>query len=220
MDKAAYFQSRQAVAQDFANQLIEFGEEDDVAVLALSKGGAVMGIEIAKRLHALLALILLQHIYLPGEKSALGVVDNNGILTYGEDISKPFIDEFEMEYRSIIEHDKIEATRALHAISKRGTLSPHYFQDKTVIMVNDFTKTGTSFKAAADFLKPVRIKRLVLVTAIARVPAIDMMHLLADKIFIAHSTNKELPPEHYFKESTIELTEELTLLMEQTPLKW
>lgn len=219
MDKAAYFQSRQTVAQDFANQLAEI-VDDDTAILALSKGGAVMAIEIAKRLHTLVALLLLQHIYLPGEKNALGVVDNNGVLTYGEDISQPFVEEFEMEYRSIIDHDKMEATRALHAIGKKGTISPHYFDGKTVILVNDFTKTGTSFKAAADFLKPVRTKRYILVTAIAHVPAIDMMHLLGDKIFIAHSTNKELPPEHYFKDNTIDASEELKLLMQQTPLKW
>ena len=186
MDKAAYFQSRQAVAQDFANQLAEELAGEQTAILALSKGGAVMGIEIAKRLHALVALLLLRHIYLPGEHSALGVVDNNGVLTYGEDISKPFVEEFEMEYRSIIENDKMEASRALHAIGKDGSISPHYFHEKVVILVNDFTKTGTSFKAASDFLKPVKTKRIILVTAIAQIPAIDMMHLLGDKIFIAH----------------------------------
>lgn len=219
MDKSAYFQSRQTVAQDFANQLAELVDED-TAILALSKGGAVMGIEIAKRIHALVALLLLRHIYLPGETSALGVVDNNGILTYGEDISKPFVEEFEMEYRGIIENDKVEAARALHAVGKEGTISPHYFDGKTVILVNDFTKTGTSFKAAADFLKPVKTKRYILVTAIAQLGAIDMMHLLGDKIFVAHTTDKQLPPEHYFEDNTIETTEELTLLMQQTPLKW
>lgn len=219
MDSTAYFQSRKTVAQDFANQLADLVGQD-TAILALSKGGAVMGLEIAKRTHSLVGLLLLKHIYLPGENSALGVVDTTGSLTYGENISKPFIDEFEMEYRGIIEQDKMEASQELHAVSKQGKLSPHYFNDKTVIMVNDFTKTGTSFKAAADFLKPIKTRSLILVTAIASTPAIDMMHLLGDKIFIAHTTTKDLPPEHYFAENDIEITEELTLLMQQMPLKW
>lgn len=219
MDSTAYFQSRKAVAQDFANQLVDLIDED-TAILALSKGGAVMGIEIAKRTHTLVAMLLLKHIYLPGEKNPLGVVDNDGVLTYGEDIAKPFIEEFEMEYRGIIEQDKMDASHEMHAIGKEGKISPHYFNDKNVILVNDFTKTGTSFKAAVDFLKPIRTKKIILVTAIAHIPAIDMMHLLGDKIFIAHSTSKELPPDHYFEENDIEMTEELALLMQQTPLKW
>lgn len=219
MDSTAYFQSRKTVAQDFANQLKDVVDED-TAILALSKGGAVMAIEIAKSTHSLVAMLLLKHIYLPGENSPLGVVDNDGVLTYGENISKPFVDEFEMEYRGIIEQDKMDASHEMHAVGKEGKISPHYFNNKNVVLVNDFTKTGTSFKAAVDFLKPIKTRKIILVTAIAHIPAIDMMHLLGDKIFIAHSTSKELPPDHYFEDNDIEMTEELTLLMEQTPLKW
>lgn len=219
MDSTAYFQSRKTVAQDFANQLVDLVDQN-TAVLALSKGGAVMGLEIAKRTHSLLGLLLLKHIYLPGEKNALGVVDTTGILTYGEDISQPFREEFEMEYRGIIEQDKMEASQELHALGKEGKLSPHYFSDKTVILVNDFTKTGTSFKAAADFLKPVKTRSIILVTAIAQTSAVDMMHLLGDKIFIAHTTTKDLPPEHYFEDNDIQITEEMNFLMQQMPLKW
>ncbi len=218
MDKTSYFESRAAVGQDFGDQLSEYSA-DDVVILALSQGGAVIAVEIAKKIHGLVTLLLLKHIYLPGERKPLGVVNDQGILTYGQDISPAYIEEFEMEYHSVIENDKMDALHRLHAVGKEGILTPEYFRGKTVIMVNDFTKTGTAFKAAAEFLKPVKAKKIILVTAIAQVPAIDVMHLLGDKIVIAHATDKELPPEHYFQDNTTQ-TPEVELLVKQIPLKW
>jgi len=198
MDKTAYFKSRQALGRDFAWQLYNYSGLD-TSVLAVSEGGAAIAVEIAKHLDCPAALLALKHIYLPGEHDALGVVDESGRLTYGQNISKAFIEEYEMEFRTTIESDKMTATHELHAGSKTRKIDPQMFKDKNVIIVNDFSKTGTSFKAATDFLKPVGTKKLILVAAVAQVRAIDMMHLSGDKLITAHTTDKDFPPEHYFE---------------------
>jgi predicted phosphoribosyltransferase len=91
----------------------------------------------------------------------------------------------------------------------------HKFTDKNVIIVNDFAKTGTAFHAALDFLKPIRTKNIVLVSAVAQLPAIDVMHHLGDNLYISHATDKEFPSEHYFAENTVPDTETLLAIMKQ-----
>ncbi len=218
MDKTAYFGSRSEVGKDFAAQLIKL-QGQPVAVLALSLGGASVGIEIARSLHGIMGLLLLKHIYLPGERKPLGVVNEQGKLTYGIDISKAFVEEFEMEYRGTIEDDKQQAVSELHALGSEGTLSPHYFSDKNVVIVSDFSKTGTAFKAAVDFLKPVHTRKIILATAIAQLPTIDIMHILGDQILIAHATDKDLPPEHYFARKDNDTKHLVDLLIKQFTLK-
>lgn len=219
MDTSAYFPTRSSVGASFAKQLTDYSGQNN-AVLALSPGGVAVGLEIAQSLHCLLGLLLLKHIYLPGENKPLGVVDSRGRLTYGQDIAHAFIEEFEMEYRATIEDKKMEAVSKLHAVGSDGQLVPTYFQDKNVIIVNDFTKTGTAYKAAMDFLKPVRTGKIILVTAIAQLPAVDVMHLMGDKILIEHATDKDLPPDHYFEEGNPPMTPELKILLSQVPMKW
>jgi len=219
MDKTAYFESRTALGKEFAQQLANFGNGDS-AVLALSPGGAVMALEVARYTHSTVALLLLKHIYLPGEPKPLGVVNDQGALTYGLDISPAYIEDFEMEYHSVIETNKMEAVHELHAIGRSGRLSPHAFNDLNVIIVSDFSKTGTALKAAVDFLKPARTKKIIFAVAVAQPKAIDVMHLLGDKLLISHTTDKDLPPEHYFTENELPETEELEALKNQMPLQW
>lgn len=219
INSSAYFASRGAVGKQFAQQFAALKFDGAVAVLAVSPGGAAIGMEIAKSQHALLGLLLLKHIYLPGEKKPLGVVNESGILTYGLDISKAFIEEFEMEYRAHIDHDRMEAVHEMHALGNEGILSPHYFSDKNVIIVSDFAKTGTAFKAAVDFLKPVKVRKIILATAVAQLEAIDVMHILGDKILIAHATDKNLPPEHYFEQDDVSHSSVIGLLKKQYTVK-
>ena len=74
MDSSPYFISRASVGQQFAAELEDLRYED-TAILALSPGGVVIAIEIAKRLHSIAGLLLLKHVYLPGGQTAFGVVN-------------------------------------------------------------------------------------------------------------------------------------------------
>jgi predicted phosphoribosyltransferase len=110
---------------------------------------------------------------------------------------------------------KLSALHELHTIGHSGSVDAHKYSNKNVIIVSDFAMTGTAFHAALDFLKPIKTKDIILVAAVARVKAIDVMHHLGDKLFISHSTDKEFPPEHYFANNVIPDTETLLNLMKQ-----
>jgi predicted phosphoribosyltransferase len=109
-----------------------------------------------------------------------------------------------LEYHAIFETAKSAALHELHANKANDPIDPHVFTGKTVIIVNDFANTGTTFHAAIDFLKPIKTEKLVLVTAVARVNAVDAMHLLGDKLLIMHTTDKDFPSEHYFADNSVD----------------
>ena len=219
MDKNPYFISRTQVGRHFATQLEEFRYEN-TAILALSPGGVVIAIEIAKKLHSLVGLLLLKHVYLPGGQIAIGVINDQGGFTYDQSISAGQIEEFETEYRGNIEDSRREAVHELHMIGHEATFTPHYFSGRTVIIVNDFAKTGTAFHAAMDFLKPVKTDKIIVVSAVAQPKAVDVMHQIGDKILIEHTTDKDFPDDHYFANNEIPQSEELVKIMEQIVLQW
>lgn len=218
MDNTPYFISREDVGRELADQLVHLRYEN-TAVLALSPGGVVMGIEIAKRLHSITALLLLKHIKLPGG-IPYGTINDQGGFTYDGSISIAQAEDFKNEYRSAIEQEQREALHQLHIIGHAGSLQPSYFNGRHIIIVNDISKTGTSFQAALDFLKPTKLESVTLVAAVAHIQAVDAMHRLGDKILVAHVTDKDFPPEHYFANNEIPQSDALVRMMEQIILQW
>jgi predicted phosphoribosyltransferase len=160
-------------------------------------------------------MLLLKHVYLPDGKTAIGIINDTGWFTYDDSISVAQVEDFEMEYRNNLDAARMNAVHELHAIGHSGSVDAHKFTNKNVIVVNDFAKTGTAFHAALDFLKPIKTKKVILVSAVAQLQAIDVMHHLGDKIFISHATDKDFPSEHYFSNNAIPETETLLALMKQ-----
>jgi len=218
MDKSPYFTSRTEIGERFARQLAEYRFEN-TAILALSPGGVVIAIEIAKQLHSIAGLLLLKHVYVPGQTS-IGIINDQGGFTYDDSISAAQISEFNTEYRNNIETNKMEAMHQLHTIGHENVMSPQYFKGRTVIIVSDFAKTGTSFHAALDFLKPVETEKIILASAVAKYSALDIMKHLGDEVLVEHKTDKDFPSSHYFANNEIPQTKELIQMMEQIVLQW
>jgi predicted phosphoribosyltransferase len=219
MDKNPYFTSRAEIGEQFALELAEYRYEN-TAILALSPGGVVIAIEIAKQLHSIAGLLLLKHVYLPGGETAIGIVNDQGGFTYDESISAAQLEEFEMEYRNNIESGKMEAMHELHTIGHENIMTPHYFNSRTVIVVNDFARTGTAFHAAMDFLKSAKTDKIILASAVATFDALDIMHHLGDQVLVAHKTDKNFPSDHYFANNSIPQSAELVQMMQQIVLQW
>lgn len=218
MDKNPYFTSRTEIGERFARELADLRYEN-TAILALSPGGVVMAIEIAKQLHSIAGLLLLKHVYVPGD-TAIGIINDQGGFTYDESIAAAQIEEFEIEYRNFIEANKMEAMHYLHTVGHENTMTPDYFKGRTVIVVSDFAKTGTSFHAALDFLKPVETEKIILACAVATYDALDIMNHLGDRVITEHVTDKNFPSSHYFANNEIPQTKELVQMMQQIVLQW
>ncbi len=201
INKNAYFGSREAVGIQLAEQL-EYLKDDDTAILAVSPGGLIIASEIAKKLSTDVSMLQLKHVEIPGGID-MGVINYSGNFTYSQGMTHGEIEEFNMEYRNSISASKFDAMHKLHVVDGNGELKPESFKNKKVIIVTDLARTGTSIKAAIDFLKPAETKYICIVTAVAFSDAIDTMHQYGDKVFCLHSTDKEFGSDHYFADNSL-----------------
>jgi predicted phosphoribosyltransferase len=213
INKNAYFGSREAVGLQLAEQL-EYLKDKNPAVIAVSPGGLIIANEIAKKLNCELSMLQIAHVEIPGGLD-MGVINSGGNFTYSQGMTHGEIEEYNIEYRNSIEASKFDSMHKLHVISDIGELKPRNFDDKYMIIVSDMARTGTSIKAALDFLKPANTKAICIVAAIALAPAIDMIHQYADKVFCLHSTDKEFGSDHYFADNSIPNNQKIIELLKR-----
>lgn len=218
--KVMYFKSRTEAGQILAEQLGKYRFEDS-AVLALSDGGVVVGAQIATELHCPLMFLLMQDITLPGEKTAVGVVDQNGGFTYNDFFSTGELDELSGEFHGVIDQMKTEKWHEINRLlSDGGIVDPDILENRNIIIVSDGFLNGTSLLATMNFLKPIKTKKIIIATPFASVPAVDKMHLLGDALVVLNVIDGTFELNHYFEENDVPSQEDIVDILNEAILKW
>lgn len=197
-----YFKSRQAVGQILAGKLENKYAGEQCIVVCLSEGSVVVGMEIAKVMRCEVFLLVSEDIELPGEADPIGSISSSGIFTYNLNAyPSGELESINADYHSIIEQNRMHAFQKLNRItSKDGSSIPKsHLKNRTVILVSDGLRNGLSLDVASDFLKPIKIKRLVITTPIAAVEVVDKMHLVADKIVCLDVVEHYMGTDHYYE---------------------
>lgn len=215
-----YFKNR-AEAGDFISEKLDKYRYDDTIVLCLTPGSLLVGAEVARRLHSLIALLMVKDIFLPDGQTLIGTINETGGFVYNNSFSAGEIEEFTQEYRGYIEQEKLRAMHELNiAIGQGGEISNDYFRYRTVIVVTDGAKNGTAFDMAYDFLKRISVKRIVMATPVASVEAVDKMHILADEITILNVVPIIEDLNHYYDENMIPDNTEIKPILDDIILSW
>lgn len=216
-----YFESREQAGQILAAELIEKYRYEDCAVIALSDGAVVVGEEIAKALHCVLTMLLVEEIEIPGEGMSFGGVSQNGGFTYNGMISAGEMEYYTSEYYGFLEEQKRLAFQKLNRLlGDGGVIDNELLRDRVVILVSDGLDTGASLDVAVDFLKPIRIKRLIVVTPVATVQAVDKLHVLADELHILDVKANFMGVNHYYDNNDIPSHEDTIAKINQIVLNW
>lgn len=215
-----YFASRTEAGQKLAEKLKKYRFED-CAVLALSDGGVVVGAQIAAEIHCPLMFLLTQDITLPGEQTAVGLVDQDGGFTYNDLFSTGELEELVGEYHGLIEQLKEEKWHELNRLlSDGGIIDGEILENRTVIVVSDGFINGTSLLATMNFLKPVKVKRVVIATPIASVAAVDKMHILGDELCVLEVAGDMFEIDHYYEKKDIPDQEDIIKILNEAILGW
>jgi putative phosphoribosyl transferase len=216
-----YFESRAQAGQILAGQLIEQYRYENCAVVALSDGGVQVGEKIAEALHCILTMLLVENIDVPGESVDFGGVSQNGGFTYNGMFSAGEIEEYSNEFHGYLEEKKREAFQKLNRLLGDGGIIDHdMLRDHVVILVSDGLESGVSLEVAVDFLKPIRIKKLVVVTPVATVAAVDKMHTLADELHVLDVKENFMGTNHYYEQNDVPSHEETVAKINQIVLNW
>lgn len=215
-----YFKDRQEAGGLLAEKLASHDREN-CAVVALSEGGVLVGAEIAKRLHTSLYLLAMEDITLPRENAPIATMTSAGTFTYNSALSTGELEEMTGDYRSVIDEERLHAFQNLNRIvGKDGAIKKELLKRHTVILVSDGLSNGLSLDVAADFMKPIMVKELIVATPFATVPAIDRMHMLADEIFCLSTVADFISTNHYYEENKIPDHETVVEIMKNIVLSW
>ncbi len=216
-----YFESRAQAGQLLAMQLVERYRYENCAVIALSDGGVVVGEQIAAQLHCILTMLVTEDIEVPGESMTFGAVSQAGNFTYNSEFSTGEIEEYTSEFHGYLDDQKRQAfSRINRLIGDGGMIDTKLLKDRVIILVSDSFSDGALLSVALDFLKPIRVLRLVIVAPIATVPAVDRLHTAADEIHILDVKENFMGVNHYFEDNALPSHEETVAKINQAVLNW
>ncbi len=158
-------------------------------VLALPRGGVVVGAEISKILSLPLDIIVTRKISHPSNPEyAIGAVNEEGLTVLNEfEISS--IDKNYLQ--SEIENQKEEAKRRVKHYRKDKVFPD--LRGKLAILVDDGIATGFTMRLAIKAAKKQRPEKIIVATAVAPLDVIEELKREgADKIVLIESSHKFL----------------------------
>lgn len=216
-----YFPSRQAAGDLLADELVPKYRYEDCAVIALGDGAVVVGAQIAMRLHCIVTMLLTSAIHLPLETDVLASIDHFGDVTYNDMYSPGELEELKSEYFNYIEQQKLEKLFEMNKLlGQGGIISADLLRNRNIIVVSDGLNNGFSMHAAAEYLKMIKTKRLIMVTPFASVGAVDQMHILADEIVCLNVLEDIISINHYYDDNTLPPHEKIVQIIEDIILHW
>jgi predicted phosphoribosyltransferase len=216
-----YFKSRVEAGQKLAEQIVKKYQGQQCAVVGLSDGGIMVGAQIAIPLHAVLTMLLSESIDLPREPDAIAGINQDGSFSYNSAYSPGEIEDLIGEYHSLIEQEKMQKMQDMQRLmGHTGLIRKDLLRDHVVILVSDGLSNGFSLDIAAEFLKPIHVKRLVVATPFASIKAVDRMHILADEIFCLGVVEDYITTDHYYDVQDVPPHDKVVKIIERIVRHW
>lgn len=204
--------NRQDAGKRLAQVLRHFKGKDAV-VLALPRGGIVLGAEVAKELQAPLGLVLVRKIGHPAyAEYAIGAVADGEKPVYNEAevsaIDEEWLKQAEVNARELIEHRR--------DLYYGDDFTPPEAQDKTVILVDDGIATGLTMEAAVQAMRNKHAKRVIVAVPVAPRDSIDTLEAMADEVVVLDNPDSFLGAvgSHYMEFEQVDDEEVRVLLRE------
>lgn len=181
-----YFQDRYDAGRRLA-ALLERYRGDHPVVLALPRGGVVVGYEVARALEAPLDVLLVRKLGVPGaEEIAMGAIAAGTTLVDADLVARLGIPQSAI--REAISRETEELNRRERAY--RGDRPPVPIAGRTVIVVDDGLATGATAQAAVRSLRPRAPRRIVFAAPICSDDGAAALRRVADDVECL-----ECPPE-------------------------
>jgi predicted phosphoribosyltransferase len=216
-----YFHSRAEAGEQLARLLHEKYRYDNVAIVALGDGAVAVGEPIAEQLHCVLTMLISEEVEVPGENQQFGAVSQTGQFTFSSNLQEGEIGEYVHEYHGYLEEQKREAFSKINRlIGDGGIIDRDLLQDHTIILVSDGLHDITILNVALDFLKPVRIQKLIIASPIASVEVVDKVHMIADELHILDVKANYMDTNHYYDQNDLPSREETVAKINKIILNW
>lgn len=172
--------SREDAGKQLAQVLRRF-KSNDLVVLALPRGGVILGAEIAKELEAPLGLVLIKKIGHPlYPEYAIGAIAEDEPPVYNPNEIE-YMDEYWLRGAEARAQDMIRHRRELYY---DGDFIPPNVEHKVVILVDDGIATGLSMEAAVRAIRNKNARRIIVAVPVASPESVDILEDIADRVIV------------------------------------
>ena len=169
------------------DRLKEERRQQSTVILAIPRGGVIIGDVIASELDAKLDVVVSRKIGAPNNPElAIGAVMPDGSYFINQEIVNML--NILQEYIQIQAHEQVkEIDRRL--MSYRGSKEyDNEFEDKIVVLVDDGIATGATMLASAQWIKNKQhCKKLVIAVPVAPREILDELNQVADEVIVLYS---------------------------------
>ena len=159
------FQDRVEAGQRLAAALSRYADCPEGLVLAIPRGGVVVGLQLSLGLRLPLDVLITRKIGAPGNPElAVAALAETGFLHLNQDLLAlyPALGGAVYEQRPLVA-EEIARRRTLY----RGGRELPDLEGRTVLVVDDGVATGSTFLASVEALRAARVARLVAALPVA-----------------------------------------------------
>jgi putative phosphoribosyl transferase len=210
------FTDRRDAGLQLAEKLKHYKSCKGVFVLALPRGGAVPGFEIARAIGAPLDVLIVRKVGFPGQlELAIGAVSETGAVVLNQRIisdggvSKKYIEEE-------ISAQKKEIYRRIRLYRGGRRLGFEEVEGNTIILVDDGIATGATMKAAIATLKEEKIERLIVAIPVSPLETADELRAMADEFVCLYTPSDFMAVGNYYRDFTQVTDEEVAEILKES----
>src|SRR5437588_10188257 len=207
------FYDRAEAGQQLAEELRDYANQPDVAVLGLPRGGVAVAAEVARALHVPLDVFVVRKLGLPGhEELAMGAIASGGVRVLNHDVIRALdIPEDVIEEVAAREQQELERRERLY----RGDRPPPDVRGRTVILIDDGLATGSSMRAAVAALKHMKPRRIVVAVPVASRETCEEFGELVDDVVCVERPEPFMAVGRWYEDFSQTTDEEVHGLLEK-----
>lgn len=206
------YNDRYDAGQKLAEKLTKYTNDKPI-IMALPRGGVVVGYEVAKMLKAPLDVIVARKIGAPFQPElGVGAIAPNGIRILNNELIR-LLNIPESAVEEVIQKETIEMNRRINFYRKDLPLSD--LKDKIVIVVDDGLATGVSTNAAVSAIRQMQPKKIVLAVPVAPPNTASRFKREVDEFICLNQPPDFYAVGYYYKNFTQTTDEEVVDLLQK-----
>lgn len=175
-----FFKDRYMAGRLLAKRLSRYKTKKNAIVLAIPRGGVIVGFELAKELAIMLDIIVTKKIAYPGNPEyAIGAIASGNVVLLDESIISTH--KIRKSYlNSEIKDIKLEIQRRYKEYGLKKPIAN--LNNKSVIIVDDGIATGYTTKASIKYAREQKVEKVILAIPVMPRDTYEEIRLLVDEI--------------------------------------
>lgn len=176
------FKNREEAGELLAQELAAFRDDPHAILLALPRGGVVLGYQLSLALHLPLDVLITRKIGAPGNPEyALGAVSETGAVYWNREALLG-LSLSDRELSSAVRAQEKEVARRV-ALYRQGRPFPD-LTDRTVILVDDGLATGATFFASVATARQGNPRRVIGAVPVGPRTTVQEARSLVDQLIV------------------------------------